>query len=225
MRHSEDGEAGGLDLGVFVFAADEGDGLACRGRHRGWRRWGIGCGRRDGWQQLQLILEILFQLWKAGQQAFDGLLLAGWIAVVGEELLDPVACVEHVELRVAEDAIVEGVGKAGVEVDEATDLFGMAAADRAQLFASDRVSGEDRLLQVEGVDDRKNIVAETVRGVIVAVGSGGAGVAETAAGDAVDVALAGEFRRKLVEDMRGVAQTGEEDEWASGAPPNRGLQA
>jgi len=29
VRHSEDGEAGGLDLGVFVFAADEGDGWAC----------------------------------------------------------------------------------------------------------------------------------------------------------------------------------------------------
>jgi hypothetical protein len=48
--------------------------------------------------------------------------------------------------RIGVTGCVEGVGKAGVEVDEATDLFGMAAADRAQLFASDRVSGEDGLL-------------------------------------------------------------------------------
>ncbi len=179
-------------------------GLA-EGGSGGRRRWGIGCERRDGLQHLQLILEIFFQLWEAGQQAFDGLLLAGWIAVVGEELLDPVACVEHIELRVAVDTIVEGVGKAGVEVDESTDLLGMAAADRTQLFASDGVSDEDGLVQVEGCNDGKHIVAETVGGVVVAVGSGGAGVAEAAAGNAVDVVLASEFRRKVVEDMRGVA--------------------
>ena len=58
------------------------------------------------------------------------MLLAGWVAVVGDELLNPVAGVKHIELRVAVDAVVEGVGIAGVEVDEAPDLFGMAAADR-----------------------------------------------------------------------------------------------
>jgi hypothetical protein len=48
-----------------------------------------------------------------------------------------------------------------------------------------------------------------------------AGVAEAAAGHAVDMALAGKFRCKLVEDIRGVAQTGEEDERASGAAQSR----
>jgi hypothetical protein len=63
---------------------------------------------------------------------------------------------------IAVGAIIEGVGTAGVEVNEATDLLGMAAANRTQLFASDRVSDEDGLLQLEGVDDGKNIVGETV---------------------------------------------------------------
>ena len=40
------------------------------------------------------------------------------------ELLDPVACVEHIELWVSVDAIVEGLGKAGVEIDKATDFSG-----------------------------------------------------------------------------------------------------
>jgi len=120
-------------------------------------------------------------------------------------------------LRVAVYAVVEGVGKAGVEVDEATDLLGMAAADRTQLFASDGVSDEDGLLQLEGVDDGKNIVAETVGGVVVSVGRGGAGVAEPATGDAVDVVLADEFGRKVIEVMRVATQSGEEDERASGA--------
>jgi hypothetical protein len=31
---------------------------------------------------------------------------------------------------------VEGVGTVGIEADEATDLLGMAAADRTQLFAN-----------------------------------------------------------------------------------------
>jgi hypothetical protein len=38
----------------------------------------------------------------------------------------------------------------------------MTAADRTQLFAADRVSNKDRLVQVEGSHDGKNIVAETV---------------------------------------------------------------
>lgn len=40
----------------------------------------------------------------------------------GRKLLDLVAGVEHVELRIAVGAIVEGVGTVGIEVDEATDL-------------------------------------------------------------------------------------------------------
>jgi hypothetical protein len=122
-------------------------------------------------------------------------------------------------LQVAAGAVIEGVGTAGVEVNEAADLLGMAAADRTQLFASDGMSGEDGLLQVEGGDDGKNIVAETVGGVVVAIGSGIAGLAEAAAGDPVDVVLADEFRREGVEDMRSVTQTGEKYERASGAAP------
>jgi len=83
---------------------------------------------------LQFILEILFQLREAGQQGFDGLFLAG--RVEGKEVARSVAGVEHVELRIAVGAIVEGVGTAGIEVDEATDLLEMAAADRTQLFAN-----------------------------------------------------------------------------------------
>ena len=168
-------------------------------------------------QSLQLILKILFQLREGVEQGFDGLFLAGWVE--GKELLDLVAGVEHVELRIAVGAIIEGVGIAGVEVDEAADLLGMAAADRTQLFAGDRVSGEDGLLQLEGLDDGKDIVAETVGGVVVVVEGGVAGVAEAATGNAVDVVLADESGRKLVEGMRGVAQSGEEDERASGAAP------
>ncbi len=95
----------------------------------------------------------------------------------------------------------------------------MAAADRTHLFASDRVSDEHGLLQLEGVDDGKNIVSETVGGVVLVVGGRVAGLTEAATGNAVDVILAGEFGRKVVVAVGGVAQAGEKDERAPGAAP------
>ena len=83
--------------------------------------------------------------------------------------------------------VVVSVGKGCVKVDKCGDFFRVAASDGTQLFASDRMSGEDGLLQFEGADDGKNIVAETVGGVVVGVWGDGAGIAEPATGDAIDV--------------------------------------
>ena len=82
-------------------------------------------------QHLQLILEILFQLREDGEQSFSDLLLARCVVTTGEELLDLVAGVEHVELRIAVGTVVEGIRVTGVEVDEATYLLGVAVTDRA----------------------------------------------------------------------------------------------
>ena len=92
------------------------------------------------------------------------------------------------------------------------------------LFASDRVSDKDRLAQMQGVHDGKNIVAETVGRIIVVIGSGIAGLAKAATGNAVHVVLAGELRREVVINMRGVAQTGEENKRASAAAPIEHLE-
>ena len=176
-------------------------------------------GRIDCLQHLQLLFQILFKLGEAIQQPLNGWLLAGWLTIIREKLLNPALRIKHVELRVAEGAIIESVGKAGVQIDETTNLLRMTASDRTQLFASHRVSSEHRLLQIESLNHGKYIVTETVGRIIVVIGSGYAGIAEPATCDAVDVVFCGELGRKGVEDMRRIAQTGEEHKWSSGASP------
>lgn len=121
-------------------------------------------------------------------------------------------------MRIAKGAAIES-RVTWVQVDETADLLGMAATDRAQFFAGDRVSNENRLSQVKRGDDGKNIVAETVGRIVLPIGRGVALLAEAAASNAINMVSAGEFRREVVEDMRRVPQTGEENERASAAAP------
>ena len=72
---------------------------------------------------------------------------------------------------------------------------------------------------MKGGDDGKDIVAEAVGRIIVVVGSGIAGLAKAAAGDAVHMIFAGKFGRELVELVRGVAQSAQEDERPASATP------
>jgi hypothetical protein len=67
---------------------------------------------------------------------------------------------------------------------------------------------------MKGSDDGKDIVAQAVGRIIVVVGRRIAGLAKAAAGDAVRMIFAGKFGRELVELVRGVAQSAEEDKRA-----------
>jgi hypothetical protein len=91
--------------------------------------------------------------------------------------------------------VVEGVWVAGIEIDEGGNLLGMAGTDGAELFASDGVSDENGIVEVEGVDDGKDVVTEAV---CLGGGSGRGGSAEAAAGDSVDVVVGGEFGSEFV---------------------------
>ena len=75
------------------------------------------------------------------------------------------------------------------------------------------------LIQMQGSDDGKDIVAQAVGRIIVVVGRRIAGLAKAAAGDAVRMIFAGKFGRELVELVRGVAQSAEEDERPASATP------
>src|SRR5262245_4901914 len=80
---------------------------------------------------------------------------------------------------------------------------------------------EHRTLQLERVENREHIVAERI-------GARGqrrkARLAETAAGDAVDMKIAGELGREVVEDVRRVASTWQQHERPSCAAPIEHLQ-
>ena len=75
---------------------------------------------------LQLIPEIFFQLSESGEQSLDRLFRAA--RVEGKKLLNLVAGVEHVELRITKTGSVKS-RVAWVQVDETADLFRMTAAD------------------------------------------------------------------------------------------------
>src|ERR1039457_4007515 len=88
MRHSEEGKAGYLDLGVFMLAADDGGEGACGRGGRIWGQWGSGGGWRASLLRLHPTLRRLFELGKGGQQALCWLDRAGGVAAVRQKLLD-----------------------------------------------------------------------------------------------------------------------------------------
>jgi hypothetical protein len=72
------------------------------------------------------------------------------------------------------------------------------------------------MVEMQRIENGDDVVAE-MAGVIV--GSGGAGRAESAARDGVDVVGRYKRGREIIEDVGGVAASGEEDERAAGAAP------
>ncbi len=115
--------------------------------------------------------------------------------------------------------VVEGVWVAGIQIDKGGNFLGMAGTDGAELFASDRVSDEDGVGDIESVDDGENVVTEAVCLVVGGGGSRSGRGPEAATGDAVDVIGGSKFRGEFVVDVGVVAEAGEEDEWTSGATP------
>jgi hypothetical protein len=119
-------------------------------------------------------------------------------------------------------AVVEGVGIGGVEVNDAGDAMRMLVRYRAEFGAADGVADEHRMVEMQRIENGDDVVAE-MAGVIV--GSGGAGRAESAARDGVDVVGRYKRGREIVEGVSGVAASGEEDEWAAGAAPVEDFKA
>ncbi len=83
----------------------------------------------------------------------------------------------------------------------------MAGGERRQLFAGDRVADEHGLRQRERIEHGQDVVGQPI-GVVAALRHARSAVA--AARDAVDVAVRRQARGDVVEDVRRVAQAGEE---------------
>jgi hypothetical protein len=165
-----------------------------------------------------LLLKSFLELLEIGEEIVDELHLFRW-RYIGEELIDLIADRYGVDKEGAVSLVVEGVGVSSVQVDEGSHFLGMAGADGTEFFASDGVSGEDGAIEMEGVDDGEDVVAEAV-GLVVGGGRcGGGRGAEAAAGDAVNVVAGGEFGSEFVPDVGVVAEAGEEDERTPGATP------
>ena len=113
-----------------------------------------------------------------------------------------------------------GVG--GVEVNDGGDAMGMLVGDGAEFGTADGVADEDGMVEMQGVENGYDVVGEMAE---VVVGSGGAGRAESAAGDGVNVVAGRELGREVVEGVCGVAASGEEDERAAGAAPVEDFEA
>ena len=123
------------------------------------------------------------------------------------------------------NAVVEGVSVGGLEVNKAGDFLWVAAADGAELLAGYGMADQDGVVDMERVDDREHVVAKTIGKVVAAPRYGGAGGAEAATGNAVDVIVGRELLRELVKDMGGVANAGEQNHGTAGPSPVEHLES
>lgn len=83
----------------------------------------------------------------------------------------------------------------------------MAGCDRAELFAGNGMPREDRVVELECVDDGQNVIPKAIRGVACRFGRWGARSSKSTACDSVDVVRRGESECEFIEDMGGVSET------------------
>src|ERR1700734_2542770 len=95
----------------------------------------------------------------------------------------------------------------------------MARAEEAQLPASTGMARQYGMIELECIDDRQDVLAETVR-VVVFHGRLRLGRHSGAApGDGVDVMLCGEQRREIIKGVGRVAVSGHENQRRSLTTP------
>src|ERR1700691_3283122 len=123
MRYCEDSEARCRYLRVFLLFVQDGERGVWGGRLLRWRRCRAACRREDIPLHLQLTLEIFFELSERGEQCLGRLFRAA--RVVGEKLLNPVANIDQVELRITKGERIKS-RVARIQVDETADLLGPA---------------------------------------------------------------------------------------------------
>src|SRR6266481_1319488 len=111
-----------------------------------------------------------------------------WVlqAFTGLQLLQLFSQVDQVDSQVTARAVVVGVCVPGIQVDQSCDSFGMPGSHRTQLFAAERVPGQNRPVQLECSEDGENVATETI-GRIHRVPGRSAGRAEAAPCDAVNM--------------------------------------
>ena len=90
----------------------------------------------------------------------------------------------------------------------------MAARDRTQLLSRDGVPRQHGSRELQRVEDRQDVIAETIGSVAV---WRRARIAKAASCDPVNVMRRREHCGELVEHVRGVAQPGQEDQRSSGS--------
>ena len=90
-----------------------------------------------------------------------------------------------------------------------------------ELFPSDRVSDDDRFHEGERFDDANDILRQP-RKLVSGRGAGRTRV--SAARDAIHVVLPGEHWCKVIVDMRGISQAGQEDDGSTGTAPVQHLE-
>ncbi len=105
----------------------------------------------------------------------------------------------HELLHRGDVAVVEGVGIGGIEINDAGDAMRMLVGDGAEFGAADGVADEHGMVEMQRVENGDDVVAEMAR---VVVGSCGAGRAESAAGDRIDMVGRDERGREVVEGVR-----------------------
>ena len=88
------------------------------------------------------------------------------------EGVDLVSDIDHVHHHVGLCGIVERITVDSVEVNETGDYIWITAADPAQLFTSDRMSGQDGMIELQRLDDYQDIFSQPLGGVVGDVGAG-----------------------------------------------------
>ena len=105
-------------------------------------------------------------------------------------------------------SIVERILVRRIEIDESGNSIRMAGADGAQFCTSNRVSREHRSLEFEQVQDSEHIVTQAIR----IVGRAGAGRAESAPGDGVNVVIGSKFGHEIIENVSRTSEPGYENQ-------------
>ena len=112
--------------------------------------------------------------------------------------------------------VVESICVSGVQIDQCRNAVGITCSDGTKFFPSDGVANQHGLCDLELIQHGQNVVSQPFRSV---TSLGVRGPAESASRNGVDVMLVRELRGKIVPNMRGVPETGEEDNRTSRAAP------
>src|SRR5580698_7525594 len=126
---------------------------------------------------------------------------------------------QRIEDDVSVNAIIVGITVGRVEIDKSRNLIGVAAADRTQFLACNRMAHQDRPSEVERIDNSQHVIAQTVRCIIAVCRSWFAGGAKASSCDAVDVMVRSKLRSELVENVGVVPKSCKKDQRSTGPTP------
>src|ERR1700735_2596885 len=113
-------------------------------------------------------------------------------------------------------SIVECVGIAGFEIHKTCNLSWMRACLPAQLCTGNRVSCQDRLIQLECIEHSQNVFSQPLTHVSPLFITGSA---ESSSRDSIDMIVDDQLGREIVKYMRSVPTACQKYDCSAGAAP------